>query len=287
MIYSFLVMNPVPPDFVPVRTHAYSDSIQMSTAIEKSIQLAVAALALFIVMGSGSLRAQAFPDEALRHLDRGQAAVEMAKTDADFQDAAREFQKAADMAPNWPVPYYNLAVIQNKLEQFDEAAKNFRRYLQLSPDAPDAAQVRSLINKLEYRKEKADKERADPNRFVGLWDPGMDNGGAFYRFQIINSNGTLMGAMRPFVVTEERGLSRPPVFVPIQWDGSSLVIPKTRYFYCDKSVQPDCCPAEATLTLTSTGKDTLEGSLRIGSYRYRDGMVNPESVSKRTWKRGK
>ena len=107
----------------------------------------------------------------------------------------------------------------------------------------------------------------------GLRDPGMDNGGAFHRFQIINRQGTLMGALRPYAFTEERGLSRPPVFVPVHWDGTTLVIPATRYFYCDESVQADCCPAEA--------------SLRISAYRDRDGMVNPEHVTRRTWKRAR
>lgn len=53
--------------------------MSMNAAIVRIIRLAVAALALYIVPGCPSLRAQTFSDEAPRHLDRGQAAVEMAK----------------------------------------------------------------------------------------------------------------------------------------------------------------------------------------------------------------
>lgn len=51
------------------------------------------------------VNAQAVPEEARRHLDRSQAAVEMATSPADLEDAVRELQKAIELAPDWaPIP---------------------------------------------------------------------------------------------------------------------------------------------------------------------------------------
>jgi tetratricopeptide (TPR) repeat protein len=98
--------------------------------------------------------AEPVSEEARRHLDRGQMAVEMAKTDGDLSDAIKEFQKAAELAPNWPEPYYSLGMAQNKMERFGDALKNLTRYLQLTPNASNAKEVKQLINKIEYKKER-------------------------------------------------------------------------------------------------------------------------------------
>ncbi|MBA4390101.1 MAG: hypothetical protein C0399_04100 [Syntrophus sp. (in: bacteria)] len=203
--------------------------------------------------------AQTIPEEARRHMDRGQAAIEMAKTDADLEDAVREFQKAIELAPTWPDPYYNLGMVQSKMDRLNDAIRNLTRYLQLTPQSRDAPQVRQLINRIEYKKEKTEKERMDPNSLVGIWVPEDP----FYRFEIRNNNGIVEGGLRAYEFTEERGLSRRPRFVPIQWDGRSLVISPTWYFYCDKSVQMDCCPTNASLSLTMIAKDTLKGTIRV------------------------
>ena len=100
--------------------------------------------------------AQTALKEAQRHMDRGQAAVEMAKTDADFEEAILEFDQAARLAPTWPDAYYNLGIVQEKIGRFDAALQNLRKYLELSPVATDAGEVRQLINKTEYRKEKSE-----------------------------------------------------------------------------------------------------------------------------------
>jgi len=98
--------------------------------------------------------AQTVSDEARRHMDRGQAAVEMANTPEDLNDAVKEFQKAIDLAPNWPDPYFNLGMAQNKMEQYDDALKNLRSYLQLAPNAGNAQEVKQIVNKIEYKKDK-------------------------------------------------------------------------------------------------------------------------------------
>jgi len=236
-----------------------------------------------------TVTADAVSNEVQRHMDRGQVAIELAKTPADLEDAIKEFQQAKALAPNWPDPYYHLGMIQDKLEWYDDAVINLTRYLQLAPQSTDAPLVQQLINRIGYKKEKAEKERMDPKRLVGVWwvnGEAKEGPGLFYRFEIRNNNGIIEGALRAFAVSEELGLSGWPSFVPIRWDGLLLVIPHTRYFYCDKSVQKDCCATDASLSLTMIAKDTLKGTLRIAHFKDRDGIVSPESVKEFVWKRG-
>lgn len=98
--------------------------------------------------------AQSVSEAAQRYLDRGQAAIAMAKTPADLNDAVKEFQKAIDLAPNWPDPYYHLGMVQNKMERFDDAVKNLKSFLQLAPNAAIAQEVKQTINVIEYKKDK-------------------------------------------------------------------------------------------------------------------------------------
>jgi tetratricopeptide (TPR) repeat protein len=100
------------------------------------------------------ISAQTVSEEARRHMDRGQAAIEMATTPEDLNDATKEFQKAIDLAPAWPDPYYNIGMTQNKMERFDDALKNLRSYLQLAPNAGNAQEVQQIVNKIEYKKDR-------------------------------------------------------------------------------------------------------------------------------------
>jgi tetratricopeptide (TPR) repeat protein len=232
----------------------------VKTVYSKPVLLYVVLLSLvFFTAGY----AQNISDAAQRHIDRGQAAIETAKSDADLEDAINEFEQASRLVPAWPAPYYYLGMVQNKIERFDDALKNLTRYLQLAPNAKDSAQVRTLINKLEYQRDKTEKERMNPKSLTGIWAPDDATESAFYRFEIRNNNGSIEGGLRMFAVTEENGLGRGPWFVPIQWDGRSLLISNTRFFYCDRSVQLNCCPVNASLSLTMAAKDILKGTVRV------------------------
>ena len=100
----------------------------------------------------------AVPDEAQKYMDRGLAAIEGGKGEEDFKAASAEFAKAANLAPWLGDAYRNLAIAQDKSGQYDAALKNLRLYLLTSPSPADEAWAKSLINKVEYRKEKAAKE---------------------------------------------------------------------------------------------------------------------------------
>ena len=125
----------------------------MHKIMSKVILFVAMAVCVLLLMPS-AIYAGSVSDEARRYLDRGQMAVEMAKTNGDLSDAIKEFQKAIELAPNWPEPYYSLGMAQNKMEQFDDALKNLKNYLQLAPNASNAKEVKQLINKIEYKQER-------------------------------------------------------------------------------------------------------------------------------------
>jgi len=100
----------------------------------------------------------AVPEEAQKYMDRGLAAIEGGKGEEDFRAASAEFSKAVNLAPWLGDAYRNLAIAQDKSGQYDAALKNLRLYLLTSPPPADEAWAKSLINKVEYRKEKAARE---------------------------------------------------------------------------------------------------------------------------------
>jgi tetratricopeptide (TPR) repeat protein len=112
-------------------------------------------LALFIVSVSVFPGiCQTIPEEARRHMVRGQAALEMAKSPIEYDSAIKEFNEAARLAPGWPDPYYNLALLQEKTGKLREAVASLKQYLRLAPNAPDAAKIRDHIYRLEYKAEQ-------------------------------------------------------------------------------------------------------------------------------------
>lgn len=115
-------------------------------------------VALFL--GGSSIPAfaqQTVGEQAQRHFDRGMAAVEMAASRSDLAAAAREFEAAARLAPDWPDVHYNLGAVREKLDDLDGAISSLNRYLELTPGAADAAAVRSQRNKIEYKRDKRDE----------------------------------------------------------------------------------------------------------------------------------
>lgn len=119
------------------------------SVIKSTILAVIVFVAAHVAFGQASVS-----DEAKKYFDRGVAAIEMAKTPSDYAKAVREFEQAVKLAPHWPEAYYNLALVQEKTEKYGDAASSLRQYLRLAPNAADAAEIKALINKLEYRKEQ-------------------------------------------------------------------------------------------------------------------------------------
>jgi tetratricopeptide (TPR) repeat protein len=100
------------------------------------------------------------PEDALRYLGRGNAALQDAKSAQDFQDAIAEFDKAVLAAPWFADAYYNLANAQAAAGNYGAAAKSVNLFLLAAPNSPDAPKAKKLMYELEYKQEKAEKERA-------------------------------------------------------------------------------------------------------------------------------
>jgi len=137
------------------------------------MRIAVISITIAFCLYVGLAGAQNVSDEAMRHFDRGQAAVEMAKTPADYEDAVREFEKAARLAPDWPDVYYNLGLIQEKVGRYDNAIRDLSKYLELSPNASDVREVKRFIAKIEYIIEKVKADHDKIKDFLGTWDHGV------------------------------------------------------------------------------------------------------------------
>lgn len=118
---------------------------------------------------SHALAAQTAYDQARRHFDRGVAAVEMARAPEGYGEAIEEFKQAARLAPEWAEPYYNLGLLQEKTGQYGAALESFRQYLLLAPNSSDVEEVKSHINKLEYRKEKTEENTFVLKKLAGKW----------------------------------------------------------------------------------------------------------------------
>lgn len=101
--------------------------------------------------------------EARRHLSRGVAAVEDAKSADDFKDACNEFQQATTLAPWLANGYRNLAIAQDKAGMYDEALTSLRLYLLTRPSSTDADWAEDLKSKVEYRKERIAKAKEEEN----------------------------------------------------------------------------------------------------------------------------
>ena len=80
----------------------------------------VLSLVMAFCLSIGIANAQNISDDAIRHFDRGQAAVEMAKSPANYEGAIN----------------------------------NLNTYLRLVPSSSDANQIQEKIYKLEYKMER-------------------------------------------------------------------------------------------------------------------------------------
>ncbi len=126
-------------------------------------------LIIFFAAVGNSAWAEPVSREARKHMNRGMAAAEMAKSPAEYEEAVREFEKAARLAPGWPAPYFNLGYVQNEAGKYQEALDNYRKYLKLVPNAPDAEQVQVEIDQIEYRLEKASEAAKILSWLKGEW----------------------------------------------------------------------------------------------------------------------
>jgi tetratricopeptide (TPR) repeat protein len=107
------------------------------------------------------------PDAALEAAGKGQFLTEHAKSERDYLEAAAAFAQASQLAPWVPSYYFNMGLLLEKAESYQNAIKAFRWYLAADPSASDRADVIVRIGSLQAGADKAAQEaaiRADANR---------------------------------------------------------------------------------------------------------------------------
>lgn len=97
-------------------------------------------------------RPPALPADLERRMARGTAAFKGAKSLADYQDAAKEFEQATLAAPWFGDAYFNLGVAQDRAENYEVALRSLKFALLASPESKE---IKALIFEVEYRQEKA------------------------------------------------------------------------------------------------------------------------------------
>lgn len=235
----------------------------------------VTLFSLLVLCGTAlSWGQQGVPEEAVRHMTKGEAAVETAQSQGDYQSAISEFKQACLLAPNWPDPYYNLASVQETAGEYEEAIKNFQKYLTLAPNAEDAADVQKRIYKLEYKRDRSNIEgiwKADPNKLAVKCDPTACVFGKGHLMQMLS----MFDDMQLEVRKSAKGLEARILtsryrysnmlpdgpFSPIEHDGDVVRMLGLTLYTCKAVIMEDNCPLEVKLVLRQSAADVLEGTV--------------------------
>lgn len=67
----------------------------------------------------------------------------------DVAKAEQGFNECLKLDPSYAQPYYNLAVLAETKEDWTAASQDFAKYLELSPNAPNSAEIQSEIKDLK------------------------------------------------------------------------------------------------------------------------------------------
>ena len=102
-------------------------------------------------------------ENARSYYVRANVAIRGAKNNADYLNAAAEFKKALQYAPDCADIYFNIANCYDKaassgllkdMGSYSEAINNFKRYLELKPNAQNKQAVQNKIYELEYKRDQ-------------------------------------------------------------------------------------------------------------------------------------
>jgi tetratricopeptide (TPR) repeat protein len=108
--------------------------------------------ALLIVIGSTHSVLYGQDDEA--EARRLYAVGKVALKDNNLDIAARNFERAAALAPKNALIRLNLAIVQNKLDKVSDASQNLEQALAIGLDGDSRTQAEELQAELEYKRQK-------------------------------------------------------------------------------------------------------------------------------------
>jgi tetratricopeptide (TPR) repeat protein len=128
-----------------------------------------------IVKKVGGLPEQpALSETAREHLVRSSYIL---KNNQNLDQAEKEFAAALTADPWWLEGYYNIGILQAKLNRFDLAEENLAIYTAAAPPGPKTQGVQDKIYEIRMAREEADKIRG----VTGNW---VDGAGQPYRVSI-------------------------------------------------------------------------------------------------------
>jgi tetratricopeptide (TPR) repeat protein len=124
---------------------------------------------LLAVCALGSAHAQkpasdAPSPEAQRYFVQGNTRFHQAQSPDDYRNAAALYKQALDLAPHFGNAWYNLAKVQEKLEQFDDAIASLEHFLADSPNDPEASATQNHVYELELKRDDQAKAAAARRR---------------------------------------------------------------------------------------------------------------------------
>jgi tetratricopeptide (TPR) repeat protein len=100
----------------------------------------------------------ATPDAVTMAEGAAEYAFKNAKSNSDFSDAAKQYEKALLLAPWLAADYFNCGVAHEKAAENKEAIASFNLYLLAAPKADDALAVKKRIGGLQYAAQKTEDE---------------------------------------------------------------------------------------------------------------------------------
>jgi hypothetical protein len=128
-----------------------------------------------VVKKVGSLPDQpALSEKAREHLVRSSYIL---KNNQNLDQAEKEFAAALTTDPWWLEGYYNIGILQAKLNRFDLAEENLAIYTAAAPPGPKTQGVQDKIYEIRMAREEADKIHG----VTGNW---VDGAGQPYRVSI-------------------------------------------------------------------------------------------------------
>lgn len=142
--------------------------IYITSGIIFSIVL-VMSFYVFCINASGIEISEESRKQAKKHFNRGIAAVELAESSEDYGDAIHEFKKAIEFDPGLRDAYYNLAIVQDKAGEYEEAMANLETLKESVTSEDEEADLQTLIDKVEYKVEKK-KEQDEYDAWFDTFD---------------------------------------------------------------------------------------------------------------------
>lgn len=87
------------------------------------------------------------PDNPMAHYNLGLALDKMERPG----EALQAYQKAIALKPGFSAPYYQAALASIRMANYKAAIAYFEKFLEIEPDAPEASQVKTMIEELKKK----------------------------------------------------------------------------------------------------------------------------------------